>query len=184
MPFMLKESDRALTREITASSAVAHRDNGRHPLNNARMLQWCIDELRKSDLIEVPESVTVRLCRLRQRNTAGCHRTFNEHDHLIELDARRIQDHSRLNYESYKAVECLCHELVHAEQQHQGRFKTIYDKEVYMWRTFYGDQEYMKPRNMMEYLQLPWEAEAYARQGMLSEFLWDQIAENGRNMFT
>jgi hypothetical protein len=148
------------------------------------MLQWCIDTLRASDHIELPESVTVRMCRLRQKNTLGCHRTFNDTDHLIEIDVRKIQDQSRLNFEAYKTVEGLCHELVHAEQQLHGRFRTVYDKSVYGWRTFYKDKEYARPKNTQEYLELPWEAEAYGRQGTLAAFLWDQIAVHGKKLFT
>ncbi len=67
-----------------------------------------------------------------------------------------------------QVLETLCHELVHAEQYHQGRLKT-----EWIDRDF--QDVWMGSAVKASYTQRPWEIEAWARQVELADLVVDQL---------
>ena len=58
-------------------------------------------------------------------------------------------------------IEATAHELVHAEQLNEGRFRK--------WRDEHLAYQFTAFTTFEEYVKLPWEAEAYARQTEIAE---------------
>jgi hypothetical protein len=56
----------------------------------------------------------------------------------------------------------LIHELIHAEQYHENRLTHTEDKKWFKWK---GEEVSNKYKN---YIELPWEAEAYTRADILT----------------
>lgn len=74
-------------------------------------------------------------------------------------------------------TELLAHELVHAEQFKQGRLS--YEGRDFSWKT---DNEKYRARtsavyNYDSYTKMPWEVEAYDRQGPLAESILDVVTQ-------
>jgi hypothetical protein len=69
-------------------------------------------------------------------------------------------------------LQTLAHELVHAEQFHDGRFAIT--PRSYQWC---GKDVKLESRNYLKYISQPWEAEAFRRQNGIAQELVDLIAE-------
>lgn len=71
-------------------------------------------------------------------------------------------------------ITVLAHEMVHAEQYHTGRLQDMWDSKTQSWLSVWEGniiQDAQPDTNYEEYLKLPWEVEAFDRQGDLVEYL-------------
>lgn len=67
----------------------------------------------------------------------------------------------------------LAHELIHAEQAFTGKLKKSYKCGYYKW-----NDSLIKLDNAAGYKDLPWEKEAFSRQGEVALYIYNKICEN------
>lgn len=109
-------------------------------------------------------NIEIRVTAIKGKNDGQCMDTGR----LIELDCRMSWD---------KALEILAHELIHAEQYHEGRLVMDYDLYgagwVHYWCGEKGSKEDprrgSKGTTYNSYRNQPWEIEAWSRQAELAE---------------
>lgn len=119
------------------------------------VIENALPVLRK--LLNFDKSVTIRIAPIKARNTNG---RYYDDSKLVEIDCRLPWD---------KALEVLCHELVHAEQYYEGRLEHVYVAHkgfVHQWN---GSIDFNKGSTYKAYRNQPWEQEAWDRQGKLAE---------------
>jgi hypothetical protein len=107
-------------------------------------------------LLSLPDDVTVRVAPIKARATNG--RYFNG-PRVAEIDCR---------LDWAKALEVLCHEMVHAEQYHTGRLEKTWARTgwTHKWN---GSISFNKGTTYKAYRDQPWELEAWSRQAELAE---------------
>jgi len=103
-----------------------------------------IDAIKEQ--LDVAEDVAVRICPIRKKTTAG---RYLPESKVVELSCKWEE-----------TLEVLSHELVHAEQHHQGRLSKDGNQPVWNNQVFKS----FNPKNYKEYRNLPWEQEAFNRQ--------------------
>jgi hypothetical protein len=136
---------------LSASSYLNQR-NLPGTLMVATVVNRSIDLFRKH--LDFSKDIKVRITSLRGRDNGRC-----SDSGVIELDCK-------LGWA--KALEVLAHELVHAEQYHQGRLKHKMSRG--RWRQFWmGSSSYSKGTTYQAYRKQPWEIEAWGRQAELAE---------------
>ena len=121
-------------------------------LTVATVVNRSIDLFR--NYLNFSKDVKVRITPLRGRDNGRC-----SGNGVIELDCK-------LGWS--KALEVLAHELVHAEQYHQGRLKHKMSRG--RWRPFWmGSSAFSKGTTYQAYRKQPWEIEAWGRQEELAK---------------
>ena len=136
---------------LSASSYLNKRNlNG--TLTVATVVNRSIDIFRKH--LDFSKDVKVRITPLRGRDNGRC-----SDRGIIELDCK-------LGWA--KALEVLAHELVHAEQYHQGRLKHKMCRGRWMHH-WMGSSAFSKGTTYQAYRKQPWEIEAWGRQAELAE---------------
>lgn len=152
----VRETDICVGNRIfVAASAINNKRWNANTCLILTMINRSIDELRKH-LIFSPK-IAFRVAPIKQRSVSG--RCCNE-GQLIEIDCRSSWD---------KALVTLAHELVHAEQFHEGRLKLAYDNNN---RCFLQWKDYNRKNRgttYKAYRNQPWEVEAWERQNDIAE---------------
>ena len=103
-------------------------------------------------LLHFDENITIRVAPIKARYTNG---RYWSGDKVAEIDCRLPIS---------KALESLCHELVHAEQYYTGRL--AWTGSTKLWN---GNDGYGRGSTYNAYRHLPWEQEAFARQAGLAQ---------------
>lgn len=128
---------------------------------NYNRLKYMLQLLEKampilSTELSLPQDMTIRICNIRSKNTGGQYFGYCK---LLEL-----------NVDCSDPLLFLCHELVHAEQYHTGKLT-----QGGMW---FSEQRwqgkiYEQPKNYSfnQYMNFPWEKEAYARETDLKKLV-------------
>lgn len=103
-------------------------------------------------MLDFPEDTKFRIAPIKARCKNGMYQSMTK---TVTVDNRLKLSH---------ALEVLAHELVHAEQYHQGRM--TWEKGYNYWM----GQRWCKGQgsNYNAYRELPWEKEAWGRQEKLS----------------
>lgn len=76
----------------------------------------------------------------------------------------------------------LCHELIHAQQHHQGKIglERYYKR---MWFTWNGKKKIravdVENLELHEYMELPWEREAYSTEKEIAQRILNEYSEKG-----
>lgn len=109
-------------------------------------------------IMDLPSDVTIRVAPIKARNTNG--RYWNG-ERLAEIDCR---------LSTRKALEVLCHEMVHAEQYHTGRLDN--NGKYHLWQ---GVVNYNRGTTYSAYRDQPWEEEAFARQAELARIVLEEL---------
>ena len=106
-------------------------------------------------MLDFPEDTKFRIAPIKARNKSGMYR---ERTKTVTVDNRLKLD---------QALEVLAHELVHAEQYHQGRM--TWEKGYNYWQ----GERWCKGQgsNYTAYRNLPWEKEAWGRQAELADIV-------------
>lgn len=135
---------------LSLGALYQHREN---TLMVAQVVNRSIDQFRK--YLSLPDKIVVRIAPIKG-NTNG---RYNSSGQLVELDCRLPWD---------KALEVFAHELVHAEQYHEGRLVKSYESHrgwVHWWNGELGN----RGSTYRAYRNQPWEMEAWGRQAELAE---------------
>lgn len=115
-------------------------------------------------LLNIPQDVQIRICPIKAKRTNG---RYMSGEKIAEIDCR-------LTWE--KALEVLCHEMVHAEQYHTGRLENVVGLRgwVHKWN---GSVDFNKGSTYKAYRNQPWEQEAWSRQAELCELVMKELGE-------
>lgn len=103
-------------------------------------------------LLDLPKDLVVRVAPIKAKSTNGRYWNVTK---TCEIDCRLSWD---------RALEVLCHEMVHAEQYHTGRLAQV--GSVHRWN---GSIDHNKGSTYNAYRSMPWEQEAWARQAELAQ---------------
>lgn len=108
-----------------------------------------------SKKLDLPPDLTIRLCNIKSRNTGARYWGYSK---LLEIDVR-----------CSNPLLFLCHELVHAEQYHT---KKLTQNGTWFTEQHWMGKLYPHNPNMShdEYMNLPWEKEAYEREDILYRY--------------
>lgn len=155
---MLK-SDRHVGGGIYIAAAILNSTRRALGLDVAHVVNRTIDAFKR--YLNVPEGMSVRIASLPR----GCSGRYISTRKTVEISYK-------LNWR--QAMEVLAHEMVHAEQYHEGRlghtfhhgFKWLWNGSMYRNRTTYAS-----------YRQQPWEQEAFDRQGQITEWVMADLDE-------
>ncbi len=109
-----------------------------------------------TDMLDFDPNVSIRIAGIKARNVRG---TYNHTAKVATIDFR-LRD--------METLEVLCHELVHAEQYHQGRLQNVWDDRKSCWRYSWSGQKTNKGTTYRAYRKQPHEIEAFDRQGILA----------------
>lgn len=137
---------------LAASSLFTPRYKGR-TLMAATIVNRSIDQFRR--YLDFPKDIRVRIAPIKG-NTDG---RYNNHDKLVELDCRMSWN---------KILEVFAHELVHAEQYHQGTLVKKFESSR-GWVHYWNGQAGSRGTTYRAYRNQPWEQEAWSRQAELAE---------------
>lgn len=113
-----------------------------------RLVQDAMPVLRK--LLNFPGDVTVRIGGIKGRVQG---RYFSS-ERVAVIDA---------SLPIRKALETLCHELVHAEQYHTGRLSRMYVAGKGFVDAWHDEAVFNKGTTYKAYREQPWEVEAFSR---------------------
>lgn len=122
----------------------------------ASMIPKIIDATQKFMKYDPKQKVVFQV--FREKNVCG---QYSLMDRTIYIDPSKRNDPKKFLLD-------ICHELVHAEQHYTGKIffdahdcRVVWNGRMYSSITYYTD----------EYKHLPWEVEAYDRQGKIAEKL-------------
>lgn len=151
----LRDSDVQIDKNIWVSTSCIYNRRLKHNARDvARVVYKALDKFRKH--LDFPKDVAVRVCPIKG-NTNG---RYFDGTRLVEIDCS-------LSWS--RALEVLAHELVHAEQYHQGRLKKMYSMNKGWIHAWHGSKNYSKGSTYQAYRKQPWEQEAWGRQAELAE---------------
>lgn len=111
-------------------------------------------------LLNFSDDIRIRIAPIRTRKGCKYSGRYIHDNNLVEIDYRIKPD---------QALLVLAHELVHAEQFHENRLQSKFDRNMgwaYYWN---GTRWNDKSTSYESYLNQPWELEAYERQTKLVE---------------
>jgi hypothetical protein len=144
----MANTDKSVAPHITMSlSAIYTHTNSANKI--VEMVKIALPALRT--LLHFDEDVTIRVAPIKARNTNGRYYAGTK---VAEIDCRLSVS---------RALEVLCHELVHAEQYFTRRL-------AWWGRTQYWNGEASSNRGTTysAYREQPWEQEAFGRQAKLA----------------
>lgn len=142
----MKSTDKQFSKDVYVSLSTIYT----HGTEVATVVTKAMPVLRK--LLNVSPAVTVRVAPIKGKHTNGRYWSGQK---LIEVDCR---------LDWAKALEVLCHEMVHAEQYHEGRLE--HTGRMYKWN---GQLNSNRGTTYNAYREQPWEQEAFARQAVLAK---------------
>lgn len=122
--------------------------------------QQTLDVLSK--VLKLPENLHIRICCIKSLNTKG---RYYYTQKTAEVDPRRC-------YFVDSFIQTISHELVHAEQYHEGRLYWSATERMHCWNS---DLVYNKGTTYKRYRSQPWEVEAFERQGELANFVRSEL---------
>jgi hypothetical protein len=111
-----------------------------------------------SRILDVPENVRIRICNIKAHATNG--------RYYGSLGVAEIKP----RFDIRSMISTLAHEMVHAEQYHQGRL--AWNGRVQIWN---GEVNTNKGSTYARYRAQPWEVEAFGRQDELTNVVMSQL---------
>ena len=127
----------------------------------ARLLASAVPILRKE--LDVPQTFRVMMKPIRAKSIAGL---YDSDEEMAIIDPRRCV---------FPLLGTLAHEMVHAEQYHQGRLQAIYEKKKGWLHQWDGEYITNRGKTLNSYLKQPWEIEAYERQDILAIIVCEEL---------
>lgn len=159
----MKSSDRHLGGGLYIAAAILNSSRRNLGLDVAHVVNRTIDAFK--NYLNVPDNLNVRI--------ASCPRSYSgRYIHAF----RTIELSYKLNWR--QVMEVLAHEMVHAEQYHEGRLSHTFQRGKFLW--LWHDKTYKNHRNYTAYREQPWEQEAFDRQTMLTEWVINDLDEQHR----
>jgi hypothetical protein len=145
---------------VTIATSIKY-GNYKQYLRAAQNLQKFVNKAAPhlEKLLDVPAEMDVRIRPIyKSKYTTMYGRYVHTGDRHIELDPR---------YGIKSAIQTFMHEMVHVEQFHSGALEYNTWDGQYRWKGVDTDNQSIA-KNYQEYLELPWEKEAYSRQKELA----------------
>lgn len=161
---MVQTSDIKISTHVSASYAAYYKS----PAWRARLQQRAalIEHALPvfHELLHLPASITVRIAGLKSRSLRG---RYVYSTCTAELSYSLSDE---------RLLTTLAHELVHAEQYNTGKLKNEWSNRgwVHQWE---GDMNYNKGSTYKAYRNQPWEVEAFGREKILAEVVWQRIRD-------
>ena len=137
-----------------AASCLLNKRYRNQSLEVARVVNRSIHQFRK--YLNFPKDVKIRIAPIK----GSVNGRYNNNDKTVELDCKLKWD---------KALEVFAHELVHAEQYHEGRLKKQFIRGKGFIHSWNGSKNHSKGTTYRAYRNQPWEIEAWSRQAELAE---------------
>jgi hypothetical protein len=125
----------------------------------AELIKLMEPEFRK--ILNYHQDTTFSVTAIRKRSKSG---QYWSNQRMVELDCRLPLS---------VAITTLAHELVHAEQYHQGRLITQVSNG--RWVRYWNNKPVEVRNGYKAYRALPWEVEAFDRESSLAEQALGQI---------
>lgn len=151
----LHSSDKHIGGNIYMSASTLFNKKYRNKaLDVATVVNRSIDQFRK--YLTFPKDISVRIAPIKGRTNGRYINTIK----MVEIDCSLSWD---------DALEVLAHELVHAEQYHQGRLSHAYVRGRGIVHSWNGDMNQSRGTTYNAYRNQPWEVEAWGRQAELAE---------------
>jgi hypothetical protein len=151
----MANTDKQVAPHITMSlSAIYTHTNSANKI--VEMVKIALPALRT--LLHFDENVVIRVAPIKARNTNGRYYAGTK---VAEIDCRLSVS---------RALEVLCHELVHAEQYFTGRL--AWNGRTQYWN---GESGYGRGSTYNAYRHLPWEQEAFGRQAQLAARVMEMV---------
>jgi hypothetical protein len=152
----MKQTDILVNRELRIYRSAQTRQ---HWPKRAERVQAIVEVAYPilKDMLDFDPGISIRIAGLKAKNVRG---TYNHQDKVATIDYRIMND--------WTILEVLCHELVHAEQYHQGRLQNIWDTRSSSWRFEWSGEKTNKGTTYRAYRKQPHEIEAFSRQTSLA----------------
>ena len=147
------DSDKHLTKHVRVSYHTMYRSprSRNAAVAAACLIEQALPHFRQ--LLQFPDDIKIRIAGIK-----GCIRgRYIWRSSLAVLD-------NQLIYKPRELMRVLAHELVHAEQYHQGRLANVLGE--YRW---HGEPNKNKGSTYAAYRKRPWEIEAFSRQDELGD---------------
>ena len=149
------DSDKWVASNIYASGFAYYNKDLKPKTAFASMVVFkTLPEFRK--LLNIPEDIRFRIAPIKGRAQGR----YNSKDKVAVIDPRQ---------DFYSLMNCIAHELVHAEQYHENRLVHTYVRGKGFMHMWYGDEVNNKGTTYRAYREQPWEIEAFERQAKLAE---------------
>lgn len=159
--FEIRDTDKWVATGIYASGFAYY--NKRLKVKTAfatQIISKTLPEFRK--LLNIPKDVVFRIAPIKGKALGR----YNSNDKVAVIDPRQ---------DFFSLLNCIAHELVHAEQYHENRLDITYVRGkgyLHMWN---GDKINNKGTTYKAYRNQPWEIEAFSRQASLAEKVSDAL---------
>ena len=156
-------SDKKIGPHVWASYHTMYRSrkSRRAARDAANLIECALPYFR--ELLDFSKTVKVRIAGIKGRVNGR----FSNDQELVMLDNQLIFNPYRTGAAPYRMIEVLAHELVHAEQYHQGRLANTLGKRGWMHQ-WNGEVNTNRGSTYRAYRNQPWEIEAFSRQGDLA----------------
>ena len=144
------KTDRKVSSNIWMAQSVLNKDNA---VFIAKLIKATIPEFRK--LLNFPKDIKFRVGPIKKRAATG---RYWFRSKTVEICTSQTPE---------QALISLAHELVHAEQYHEGRLKNKWRDRIGWVCYWNGKVNKSKGATFNSYMKQPWEVEAYSRQESL-----------------
>lgn len=162
MSTMIHDTDRCVNRELKIYRSLQSFQAGH--INRANKFQTVTEKVLPIllKLLNIDPEVRIRLAGIKAQNTMG---RYYHGTKVAQIDYRTRDIYF---------LKTLCHELVHAEQYHEGRLINTFDDRKRVWRFEWHGEKTNQGTTYKAYRNQPHEIEAWTRQESLA---WDVVAE-------
>jgi hypothetical protein len=137
------------------------------PMKLAKIFETAANQIRDKGTLDLPDDILIVLTidtRLVPASSPGLHDPLTNTIYLCGL------------YGFEQLISILCHELVHVEQAHTGRLTYIEGDPALKWDGLPYHQS--DDQSDEYYRSLPWEKDAYEREGLVLDALFDIAGAN------
>ena len=156
----MKTSDRHLGGGLYIAAAILNSSRRNSGLDVAHVVNRTIDAFK--NYLNVPDQLKVRI--------ASCPGSFSgRYIHAL----RTVELSYKLNWR--QTMEVLAHEMVHAEQYHEGRLSHTFQQGKFLW--LWHGKTFRNRRVYAAYREQPWEQEAFDRQTMIADWVMADLNE-------
>jgi len=100
----------------------------------------------------------------------GTHAGFcigDEVEAVVSLATHWVMEGEEIAYEDHELASNIAHELVHAKQFCRGQINMVDN----VWK----HNKEVIDCDHVDYMELPWEVEAYAYEAILTDLLWENV---------
>lgn len=154
----LKHTKQFSDRVSISNSSLYGKYSNRHVAEHAARLTDLTLRVLDHHLL-IPDDTRYIVSKIANSTTLGA---FTPQVHQVIIDSRQHDD---------ILVRAICHESVHVDQVARGDLRWECNKVIWHDRVYEDIHQY----SLKQYLNTPWELEAYGRQDQLTAIVMEQI---------